>query len=135
MIHRIPRRSSSAAGLFACSLQRRILINFCKISVYKDLKPDPFKWNVWRINASTTADALASHWNTYDVQGIDVESARGPGFYTYINQSGNKYRKLQVKGSSKIGYHYLYIDGTGRENNATWYSRTEGSGYINVVSV
>lgn len=95
----------------------------------------PFKWNVWRINASTTADALASRWNTYNVQGIDVESERGPGFYTYINQSGNKYGKLQVKGSSKIGYHYLYIDGTGRENNATWYSRTEGSGYINVVSV
>lgn len=55
-----------------------------------------FKWNVSRINASTTTDGLASHWNTYDIGGIDgIELSKGPGFYTYINQSGNKYGSLR----------------------------------------
>lgn len=94
-----------------------------------------FNWNVARINASTTSDELACHWNTYDVNGIDgIETANGPAFSIDINQSGNKYGNLKITGSAKIGYHYLYIDSTGRENNTTWYSRMENYGYTNVVS-
>ena len=94
-----------------------------------------FNWNVERVNASTTSNELACHWNTYDRLGIDnIESADGPAFTIDINQSGNKYGNLKITGSAKIGYHYLYIDGTGRENNTTWYSRMEDYGYTNVVS-
>lgn len=94
-----------------------------------------FTYNVSSILSGVTSDETACHWNVYALNGISGigNSDKSPGFKVSINQQGNKTGNIKVYGSANIGYHYLYIDATGHTNNTTWYSKTNGSGYINII--
>lgn len=94
-----------------------------------------FTYNVSSILSGVTSDETACHWNVYALNGISGigNTDKSPGFKVSINQQGNKTGNIKVYGSANIGYHYLYIDATGHTNNTTWYSRTNGSGYINII--
>lgn len=81
-----------------------------------------FKYNVSKITSSMRSNNVGCDWTVYDISGISgIGNNSGVAFKSELNQSGNTYGSIRVNASGKVGYHYLYIDSTGKQNNSTWY--------------
>ena len=100
-------------------------------------------WTVSSINASTGTDDKTTVWKVYDVAGIDellkVSGTSGAGFQNNLYcapssiPSGGS-RQITLTGTAKVGYHYIYIDETGKTNNTTKYFSISNNTKLTVVN-